>query len=129
MKKPAKTDEVFSELVKAAQGMRTVTYRALAKSAGLAESGVGIGYPLGYIRDAVCRPRGLPWLTVIAVSSDTWLPGAAYLPTGATIEMERGDFRVWWRAMVLQVFATDWRDVECGPPESRRLALPPIFPR
>ncbi len=107
--------------------MRTVTYKELAKSAKLAQPGIGL--PLGYIRDEVCRARGLPWLTVIAVSSDRWLPGAAYLPTGATIEMEPGDFRVWWRAMVLQVFATDWRDVECGPPKSRRLALPPIVPR
>ena len=64
--KPAKTDEVFSELVKAAQGMRTVTYGELANSAKLAKP--GIGRPLGYIRDEVCRARGLPWLTVIAVN-------------------------------------------------------------
>ena len=127
MTKPAKTDEVFSERVKAAQGMRTVTYWSLAKSAKLAKPGVGL--PLGYIRDEVCRARGLPWLTVIAVGSDTWLPGDAYLPTGARMEMEPGDFRVWWRAMVLQVFATDWRGVECGPPKHRRLALPAIAPR
>ena len=115
--KPAKTDEVFSELVKAAREMRTVTYGELAARAKLAKP--GIGQPLGYIRDEVCRARGLPWLTVIAVSGTTGLPSAAYLPTGARIEMDPGDFRVWWRAMVLQVFATDWRGVECGPPKRR----------
>ena len=114
MKKPAKTDAVFFELVKAARQMRTVTYPELAKSAGLAESGVGMGYPLGYIRDAVCRPRGLPWLTVIAVSGKTGRPGDSFLPTGA--EMDPDDLEVWRRAMVLHVFATDWRGVECGPP-------------
>lgn len=118
--KPAKTDKVFCELVKAAREMRTVTYGELAERAKLAKP--GIGQPLGYIRDEVCRARGLPWLTVIAVSSETGLPGAAYLPSGARMEMELGDFRVWWRAMALQAFATDWRGVECGPPLTKGAA-------
>ena len=58
MKKPAKTDAVFSELVKAARQMRTVTYPELAKIAGLAPSGVGMGRPLGYIRDEVWPAAG-----------------------------------------------------------------------
>lgn len=110
--KPAKTDEVFSELVKAARAMRTVTYGELAERARLAKP--GIGRPLGYIRDEVCRARGLPWLTVIAVNGKTGRPGDSFLPRGAG--MDPDDLEVWWRAMVLQVFATDWRGVECSPP-------------
>ena len=115
MAKPKGTDTVYAELVKAARDMRTVTYGALAKTAGLAQP--GIGSPLGYIRDEVCRPRGLPWLTVIAVSA-RGLPSGAYLPSDSTMSLEPDDQRIWWRAMALQVFATPWHEIACEPPRA-----------
>lgn len=112
MEKPAGTDAVFSALVEAARNMRTVTYTELGTAAGL--PAVGMGKRVGYIRDVVCRPRGLPWLSVIAVSKGTWRPGGGFLPDG--VSLDGTDVEVWWRAMVLQVFATDWRGLRCEPP-------------
>lgn len=116
---PAKTGEVLQYLKKAAREMRIVTYGEIASDAGLAASGTGS--PLGYIRDEVCRTRGLPWLTAIAVNAGTKLPGGSFFPDGAGLEadLESDDFRIWWRAMVLQVFATDWSAVELQPPADR----------
>ena len=111
MGKPAGTDAVFSALVEAARNMRTVTYTELGAAAGL--PAVAMGARVGYIRDVVCRPRGLPWLSVIAVTKGTGRPGGRFLPDG--VNLEGTDIEVWWRAMVLQVFATDWRGIECEP--------------
>ncbi len=107
---PAKTDDVFHRLASAARDMRIVRYIELASDVGLAA--VGIGQPLGYIRDEVCRARGLPWLTAIAVAKDG-LPSGGFLPGDSSISLNPDDFKVWWKAMVLQVFATDWSTVEC----------------
>ena len=112
MEKPAGTDAVFSALVKAAHNMRTVTYGELGTAARL--PAISMGARVGYVRDAVCRPRGLPWLSVIAVSKKTGRPGDAFLPEG--MSLDETDLETWWRAMVLQVFATDWHDLECKPP-------------
>ena len=117
--KPARTDEVFRHLASVARDMRLVTYGELANEVGLAA--VGIGQPLGWIRDEVCRARGLPWLTAIAVAQNG-LPSGAFFPDDSGISLDpenRDDFRVWWRAMVLQVFATDWSTVECRPVDDR----------
>ena len=116
---PAKTEEVFEYLKKAAREMRTVTYIELAEAVGLAA--VGIGFPLGYIRDEVCRARKLPWLTAIAVSANTRLPSGGFFPddAGVSANLESDDFKIWWRGMVLQVFATDWSAVELQPPAGR----------
>ena len=109
---PAQTEEVFEYLKKAAREMRTVTCGEIAADTGLAAPGTG--YPLGYIRDEVCRARGLPWLSAIAVSATTRLPGGAFLPEGAGVsaDLDSEDFKIWWRGMVLQVFATDWLVIE-----------------
>ena len=117
--KPAKTDDVFHHLASAARDMRIVRHIELAKDVGLAA--VAIGRPLGYIRDKVCRPRGLPWLNAIAVAKDG-LPSGSFFPDDSGISLNpdnRDDFKVWWRAMVLQVFATDWSTVECRPVDGR----------
>src|SRR5688500_12443670 len=96
---PAKTGQVFDHLKKHADRMRTVTcgQLALAKECGLAPT--GIGYQLGYVRDEIYRKRGLPWLSAIAVNTDTRRPGGSFLPEGVTL----GDdgYRP-WRGMVLQ---------------------------
>ena len=118
-KMPAKTDDVFHRLASAARDMRIVRYIDLAGDVGLAA--VGIGQPLGYIRDEVCRARRLPWLNAIAVAKDG-LPSGAFFPDDSGISLNpenRDDFKVWWKAMVLQVFATDWSTVECRPLDDR----------
>lgn len=110
--KPDGTDAVFTALVEAARNMRTVTYGELGAAAGL--PAVSIGSRVGYVRDVVCRPRGLPWLSVIAVSKKTDRPGDAFLPEG--MDLDGPDLEIWWRAMAALVFATDWSGLKCEPP-------------
>jgi hypothetical protein len=93
---PAKTEAVFDYLRQCAAQMRNVTYGELADAAKLAPT--RIGYQLGYIRDEICRKRGLPWLNAIAVSKATWRPGESFLPQGVAIERDEEHM---WRGMVL----------------------------
>jgi len=88
--------------------MRTVTYGEVGKATGMLPHGLGL--QLGYIRDHVCRERGLPWLTALVVNQETHRPGESFLPVGHTIP-ERDQERL-WRGMVLQVFAFDWDSIE-----------------
>ena len=86
-----------------------MTYGEVAHSVGLGPR--GIGQPLGYIRDVVCRERGLPWLNAIGVSKNTKRPGDSFLPEGVAIGNDEENL---WRGMVLQVFAYNWSNVEFG---------------
>lgn len=101
---PAKTRQVFNYLKRCASQMRTVTYGEIAEEVNLAKPGVG--RPLGYIRDQICRNRGLPWLNAIAVNAYTDRPGTGFLPEDMNIS--ETDQELLWRGMVLQVFAFDW---------------------
>ena len=107
IKIPAKTREVFEYLKICAEQMRTVTYKEIAEEVGLAKPGVG--RPLGYIRDEICRNRGLPWLSTIVVNSHTDRPGRSFMPEEMSIS--ETDKEYLWRGMVLQVFALFWVDV------------------
>ena len=80
-----------------------MTYDELDEECGLAPSGTG--YQRGFVRDEICRRRGLPWLGAIVVNPDTRPPGGSFLPEGVTLG-DDGD-RL-WRGMVLHVFAFDW---------------------
>ena len=105
---PAKTAEVLEVLKQCAQDMRTITYSEIARQCGLAAPGTG--YQIGYIRDHVCRAKGRPWLSVIAVGKDNNMrPGGNFLPNDLTLPEDETE--VWWRGMVLQVYAYDWSDV------------------
>ena len=104
---PAKTAEVLAILKKRAHDMRTVTYGEIGKETGLFPPGVG--RQVGYIRDNVCRARGLPWLNVIVVNQDSRRPGDNFLPEDwPSDELQEH----WWRGMVSQVYAYDWSNVE-----------------
>jgi len=105
MTMPAKTKEVFEYLKKCASEMRTVTYGEIAEQPQIKLAPQGVGVPLGYIRDHVCRERGLPWLNAIAVNATTRRPGDSFLPAG--VAAGRDEERM-WRGMVLQVFVYDW---------------------
>ena len=106
---PKNTRAVFEHLRLLAKRMRVVTYGEIAEAIGRSEqrqiAPVSLAYPLGFIRDEICRPRGLPWLNAIAVGGDRWLPGESFLPEGVALGE---DERVLWRGMVLAVFAYPW---------------------
>ena len=105
---PKNTEAVLKLLKQCARDMRTVTYGDIAEQCG--GTAVGAGYPIGYIRDEICRKNGLPWLSVIAVSGSDMRPGGNYLPEDVHIPEELQEH--WWRGMVSQVYAHDWSGVE-----------------
>ena len=104
---PAKTEAIFNEIVKAARQMRTIEYGELEEAVDLPAR--YMGRQLGFIRDA-CQERRLPWLTTIVVKHDTKLPSTGIFEgvEGMSGDVSRPEFAVWWRAMALHVFATDW---------------------
>ena len=106
-KPPAKTAEVLELLKHCAADMRTITYGEIAEQCGLAAPGVG--NPVGYIRDEVCRAQGRPWLSVLAVSTKNMRPSGSFLPDAMTVPDDETE--VWWRGMVMQVHAYDWSGV------------------
>lgn len=108
---PAKTDAVLQTLKQCAKDMRTITYGDLAKEASLAQPGVGV--PLGYIRDEICRKHGLPWLNMIAVQTASRRPGESYLPSEVSLADDEAE--AFWRGMVLQVYAYDWSNIHLAP--------------
>ncbi len=55
---------------------KTITYGELGKRIGIHHRSVRF---LGYIRDEICRRRGLPLLSVIVVNKSTGLPGKSFL--------------------------------------------------
>lgn len=106
---PAKTKPVLDYLERCAREMRTVTYKEVGEACEIAP--VGLGRQLAFIRDEVCRARGLPWLTAIVVqSANDRRPGEGFVPEGTTFNSH--DAVQMWRGMVLQVFATEWGAIE-----------------
>src|SRR5215211_5752120 len=110
---PKNSQLVFEHLRLLAKRMRVETYGQIAKAIEEKEerriAPLSIRYPLGFIRDEICRPRGLPWLNAPAVSGNDWLPGDSFLPQGAAFGE---DERILWRGMALAVFAYAWELVE-----------------
>ena len=104
---PARTPEVFDYLKQCASDMRTVNYGEVADEVGLMAP--GLGDQLSYIRDE-CRDAQMPWLNAIVVNKETWRPSEGFMPDDMEIA-DGDDFELFWRGMVLQVFATDWSDV------------------
>jgi hypothetical protein len=110
---PKNTRQVFEHLKELARKMRVETYGEIAAAIGEAESRevapISLSRPLGFIRDHICRPEGLPWLNALAVSASTWLPGDSFLPEGVSFDR---DAEVLWRGAVLTVFAYPWDTLE-----------------
>ena len=109
---PKNTQAVYNRLVRLAGQMRVETYGEIAHAIGEAEgreiAPVSLSRPLGFIRDEICRQRGLPWLNALAVSADDWQPGDSFLPPGVAFG---DDEKVLWRGTVLSVFAYPWDTV------------------
>lgn len=110
---PKNSQAVFEHLLLLARRMRVETYGEIAKAIGRKEerniAPLSLNHPLGFIRDVICRPRGLPWLNALAVSGSSWVPGDSFLPQGVAFGE---DEQVLWRGMVLAVFAYPWELVE-----------------
>ena len=109
---PKNSQAVFEHLKVLAKKMRVESYGEIAAAIGENEgrqiAPVSLNYPLGFIRDKICRSRGLPWLNVLAVNSTTWLPGDNFLPQGLAFG---DDEKVLWKGSVLAVFGYDWESV------------------
>lgn len=106
---PKNTKAVYEHLTLLAKRMRVETYGEIAAAIGEDEdreiAPVSLSRPLGFIRDSICRERGLPWLNALAVGSKSWLPGDSFLPAGVAFGEDQ---RVLWRGAVLTVFAYPW---------------------
>ena len=111
-KAPKNSRAVFEHLKVLAERMRVESYGEIAEAIGEKEdreiAPVSLNYPLGFIRDKICRPRGLPWLNTLAVNATTWLPGESFLPPGVAFG---DDELVLWRGAVLAVFGYPWNSV------------------
>jgi len=109
---PKNTRAVFEHLTFLAGRMRTATYGEIAEAIGMDEgreiAPVSLRYPLAFIRDYVCRPRGLPWLNALAVNATTGLPGDSFLPEGVAFG---DDELILWRGAVLAVYGYPWDSV------------------
>jgi len=110
---PKNSQQVFEHLKGLARRMRTESYGEIAQAIGLKEdreiAAISLNRPLGFIRDQICRDRGLPWLNALAVNKDTWLPGESFLPEGVAFGR---DDQVLWRGAVLSVFAYPWDTID-----------------
>jgi hypothetical protein len=107
---PKGSKEAFAVLVRCAKFMTTITYEDLGGEIGL--PAIGTNKPLGFIRDKVCRPRGLPWLNALAVGKGSWVPGESFIPVGMTLTTDPEAELLWWRGMVLQVHAYPWSSLD-----------------
>ncbi|HHV24452.1 MAG TPA: hypothetical protein GXX65_07950 [Methanosarcina sp.] len=67
-------------IVHSAKMKETLTYKELAEK--IHSHPRALSYTLGYIRDEICRKRGLPMLSVIVVNKETRLLGRDFLPEG-----------------------------------------------
>lgn len=75
-------DRLLPHLIYAAQKRTTPTYSEMANKIG-AHHRV-LNHVLGYIRDELTIPRGLPMINAIVVKNTTHLPGESWLPEGTS---------------------------------------------
>jgi len=80
---------VLPHLVYAAQQRKTITYGELAEKIGKHHRPARLW--LAYIRDEICIPKELPYLTAIVVGQVDGLPGDSFLPEG-TDHLSPGDY-------------------------------------
>ena len=107
---PAKAPEVFDYLKQCAREMRTATYGEIEEA--VKRPARFLDQELDYIRDEICIPQGLPWLSALVVNASTRLPGAGWLPNEVAVSHDH--LPTVWRGIVLQVFAVDWSKVQIG---------------
>ncbi len=112
---PMHTKAVFEQLMACALYMSTIFYEDLASIVGT-NAGVPnlapayLAWPLGFIRDRICIPRGLPRLNMLVVSKSTWLPGECAIPRAERTRAKIDDVD-YFRAEVARVYAIDWERI------------------
>ena len=89
-------------LVEAAKRRELLTYKQLAAKVGCHHR--ALSFPLGYIRDDICRARGLPMLTAIVINQGLKRPGGSWLPEG-TDQLSPPQNRLRFEAECERVFA------------------------
>ena len=72
-----KAELALPHLVDYAKRGSAVTYKELGHKVDLHPR--PLRYVLGYIRDEICVPKGLPLINSIVVNQDTRLPGESFL--------------------------------------------------
>ena len=75
-------EKILPYLVQFAKAKKTITYKDLAAKIGAHHRAMGTA--LGYVRDEICIPKGLPLITCIVVNGNTGLPGESWLPQGTS---------------------------------------------
>lgn len=109
---PRGTEIVFEQLKRAADELRLVNYTDLMRLTRLPARVAGPRLDYIHAKLSEKRPE-LPCLVAIAVSKGSGLPsGGLFRNEGFELDMKKPGHRVWWRAMVLHVFATSWSGVE-----------------
>src|SRR5215472_5890283 len=73
---------ILPYLVQAAEARQLITYGELAAKMGIHPR--VMAYPLDYIRDEICAPRGLPMITCIVVSQGKLRPEGEWLAGGTS---------------------------------------------
>jgi hypothetical protein len=100
-------DRLLPYIVQAAETRKTPTYGELAEKIGVHHR--VINHVLGYIRDDICIPRGLPLINSIVVNNVTKLPGDNWLPQG-TSHLSKAEYKQEFENFRDRVFAFDGWD-------------------
>lgn len=113
-------NKLLPHLVYAAQHRRTPTYGELSEKIGVHHR--VMGHALGYIRDEIIMPRGLPLINAIVVNNGTHLPGESWLPQG-TSHLSDEEYKAEFEKFRDRVFSyPGWEDLLKG------LGLEPLKP-
>ncbi len=96
---------------------KTITYGELGRRIGIHHR--SLSFLLGYIRDEICRRRGLPLLNVIVVYKSNGLPGKSFLPEDLN-HLTDEEYRRRFEELRDEVFAySEWdvllRDLDLTP--------------
>ncbi|HLO14498.1 MAG TPA: hypothetical protein VK206_06705 [Anaerolineales bacterium] len=111
-------NKLLPHLIYAAQKGMTPTYQEVANKIGIHHR--VMNHALGYIRDEIVLPRGLPMINAIVINSDTRLPGESWLPQG-TSHLSPEEYKQEYEKFRDMVFAYQgWRDL------LRELDLEPV---
>jgi len=105
-------------LVNCAKTRSTITYGELGERIGAHHRAVA--RPLGYIRDEICIPRGLPLITALVVNKTSRMPGESWLPEG-TGHLTPDENQREYEKFRDEAFACDAWDALLGD-----LGLPPV---
>lgn len=111
---------ILPHLIRAAREGQIITYGDLGRCIGSHHR--PLRYALGFIRDQLCIPKGLPMLNVLVVNKDTELPGESFL-AGGTAHLSDQQYEVRFQEERARVFPHDgWENL------LQSLGLKPINP-